>query len=54
MPRISSKAARPSRGADPFRAAILAQGLGTLAMLKDCITLCPDEHWKGIIGKYPF
>jgi uncharacterized damage-inducible protein DinB len=25
-----------------------------LGMLNDCLVVCPDEHWDGIIGKYPF
>ncbi len=25
-----------------------------LAMLNDCVEKCPEQHWDGVIGKYPF
>ncbi len=39
---------------DPYRSAVLCQGLASLAMLKDCLAKCPDEHWDGVVGTYPF
>ncbi len=30
------------------------QFAATLAMLGECIERCPDEHWTGVVGKYPF
>lgn len=37
-----------------FRTLTLSQFRAALAMLEQCITRCPDEHWDAIIGKYPF
>jgi uncharacterized damage-inducible protein DinB len=34
--------------------AIRAQYEAALSMLDECIRLCPEQHWDGIIGKYPF
>jgi hypothetical protein len=31
-----------------------AQFEAALCMLNDCIQKCPDEHWDGLIAKYPF
>jgi hypothetical protein len=31
-----------------------AQYEAALCMMDDCIQLCPQEHWDGLVGKYPF
>ena len=33
---------------------IAAQYEAALAMLNECIVKCPEEHWDGLIAKYPF
>lgn len=33
---------------------LTAQFEAALSMLKDCVETCPQDHWEGIIGKYPF
>jgi hypothetical protein len=35
-------------------AIIRSQFEAALSMLDECIRACPDQHWDGIIGKYPF
>ena len=37
-----------------FRTLTHSQFRAALAMLEQCITRCPDEHWDATIGKYPF
>lgn len=37
-----------------FRTITHSQFRAALAMLDQCITRCPDEHWEMTIGKYPF
>ena len=37
-----------------IRAAVAGQFEAALAMLNDCLKACPDEHWDGLIAKYPF
>ncbi|MBU6413443.1 MAG: DinB family protein [Planctomycetes bacterium] len=58
-PKSPSPRSSPSSPSDRshlhfFRAMASGQGFATFAMLKSCIELCPDEHWEGLIGKYPF
>jgi len=33
---------------------LTAQFEAALCMLNDCIEKCPEEHWDGLIAKYPF
>lgn len=37
-----------------FRSVLLSQFEASLAMLDECIRMCPDEHWDTLIAKYPF
>lgn len=39
---------------DSIRKALAGQLEAALAMLNDCIALCPPEHWDGKVAKYPF
>lgn len=40
--------------ADQLKQIISAQFEASLCMLKNAIERCPDEHWEGLIAKYPF
>lgn len=51
MPK-RARTATPNR--DMFRDATLSQGFGALAMLRDCIELCPDDKWDEPIGIHPY
>ena len=33
---------------------ITGQFEAALCMMNDCLRRCPEPHWDGIIGKYPF
>ncbi len=37
-----------------FKSILVAQYEASLCMLNDCLEKCPEEHWEGVIGKYPF
>jgi DinB superfamily len=39
---------------DHYRRIVLGQFDAALAMHENCIGRCPQRHWNGIIGKYPF
>lgn len=39
---------------DYLQRVLLAQYEAALAMLRECLTTCPADHWDGVIGKYPF
>src|SRR3974377_273139 len=49
LPRIKG-----TRMEDYIRRILAAQFEAALFMLNESIHKCPDEHWDGIIGKYPF
>jgi DinB superfamily len=37
-----------------FRSALVSQFHAALAMLKSAVDQCPDEHWHGRVGTWPF
>ncbi len=37
-----------------FKSILASQYEASLCMLNDCIQKCPERHWDGMIGKYPF
>ena len=39
---------------DLYKMLTASQIDAALAMLNHCIDRCPDEHWDGLIAKYPF
>ena len=39
---------------DLYKTSINGQFGAAIAMLNECITKCPDEHWDSRIAKYPF
>lgn len=39
---------------DLYKQAVTAQFEASLCMLNECIEKCPEEHWEGLIAKYPF
>jgi hypothetical protein len=39
---------------EQFRRVVAAQFEAALCMMNDCLAKCPDRHWEGIVGKYPF
>ncbi|MBL9121866.1 MAG: DinB family protein [Phycisphaerae bacterium] len=39
---------------DHYKQAVLGQFEAALDMLANCLQRCPQKHWDGIIGKYPF
>jgi len=38
----------------PDQLIVRSQMLSALAMLEECVTLCPDSHWDEKVGVYPF
>ena len=39
---------------DHIKSILTGQFEAALCMLNDCIELCPQQHWDGVIAKYPF
>jgi hypothetical protein len=39
---------------DLFKKSLIGQYEAALSMLNDCVSKCPDEHWNGKVGSYPF
>ncbi len=39
---------------EKFKGMLAAQYEASICMLNDCLEKCPDEHWDGMIGKWPF
>jgi hypothetical protein len=39
---------------DLYKKITVSQTDAALAMLNQCIERCPDQHWDGLIAKYPF
>ncbi len=35
-------------------AVFLRQFEAGLCMIGDCVEKCPEEHWEGMIGRWPF
>lgn len=39
---------------EAFHKSMIGQFDAALAMLRSCITKCPDDHWDGLVGTRPF